>query len=218
MLAVLAVAVAAAVSVVIAAIVLIALYLYRVVARPFARLEGFAEEVAAGNLDALLIYERSIMRKCDEASALVEDLFQHALSGLDRISVQCMPLSAAAVIKRCAADSSGLIQIACRRIDDAVIEADETRLVQVIDNLIGNSIKYAGASPVEIEAVTEGERYLISVRDFGPGMAAEDLPFATERFFRRSNVSDQPGSGLGLGVLGAAHGRSVACDKRSPGS
>ncbi len=266
-----AAAIALITLIVIAVISLMTFYLYRVVAQPFAKLEGFAEEVASGNLDAPLAYERSnpfgkftwafdnlrcelsrakkdeeqaredyktalaslshdlrtplaslrayaetlemglidsdaeraeyeraIMRKCDEVSSLVEDLFQHALSDMDRISVQCKPVQAARIIERCASDSAGLVRISCKRLEDAVVQADEMRLAQVIDNLIGNSIKYASGSALEIEAAVEDGMYAISVRDFGSGMSPEDIPFATERFFRGSNVSDQPGSGLGL--------------------
>ena len=255
----------------ISAVVLMALYLYRAVVRPFMKLEGFAEEVASGNLDAPLAYERSnpfgkftwsfdhlrkeldrarkdeeraredhktalaslshdlrtplaslrayaealemgivdteeqrvkyeraIMRKCDEASSLMEDLFQHALSDMDRISVECGPVHAGPIVERCANDVSGLARISCEQVDDALVHADETRLAQVIDNLMGNAIKYAPGSMVKIEAAVAGGMYEISIRDFGPGIPAEDLPFATERFYRGVNASGQPGSGLGL--------------------
>ena len=264
-----AVALIALVSV--AALGFMAVYLHRVVARPFTRLEGFAEEVASGNLDAPLAYERSnpfgkftwafdhlrkeldrarkdeertredhkaalaslshdlrtplaslrayaealemglvsseeerteyeraIIRKCDEASSLVEDLFQHALTDMDRITVACEPVQAAPIVKRCAADSSGLARISCLRADDARVEADEARLAQAIDNLIGNAIKYARGSAIDIQATAEGGLYTISVRDFGPGIPAEDMLFATERFYRGANASGRPGSGLGL--------------------
>lgn len=264
-----AVALTALVSVV--ALAVMAVYLHRVVARPFTRLEGFAEEVASGNLEAPLAYERSnpfgkftwafdhlrqeldrarkdeeraredhkaalaslshdlrtplaslrayaealemglanseeeraeyeraIIRKCDEASSLVEDLFQHALSDMDRISVACEPVQAAPIVRRCASDSSGLAQIACQRVDEACVEADEARLAQAIDNLIGNAIKYARGSAIDIQATAEDGLYTIAVRDFGPGMPPEDMPFATERFYRGANASGKPGSGLGL--------------------
>ena len=264
-----AVALTALVSV--AALALMAAYLHRAVARPFTRLEGFAEEVAAGNLEAPLAYERSnpfgkftwafdhlrqeldrarkdeeraredhkaalaslshdlrtplaslrayaealdmglvsseeeraeyeraIIRKCDEASSLVEDLFQHALSDMDRISVTCEPVQAAPIVKQCASDSSGLAQISCAHVDDALVEADGARLAQAIDNLIGNAIKYARGSAIDIRATAEDGLYTISVRDFGPGIPAEDMPFATERFYRGANASRKPGSGLGL--------------------
>ena len=264
-----AVALTALVSV--AALAFIAIYLHRAVARPFTRLEGFAEEVASGNLDAPLAYERSnpfgkftwafdhlrqeldrarkdeeraredhkaalaslshdlrtplaslrayaealdmglvnseeeraeyeraIIRKCDEASSLVEDLFQHALSDMDRIAVACESVQAAPIVKRCASDSSSLARISCLRVDDARVEADEARLAQAIDNLIGNAIKYARGSAIDIQATAENGLYTIAVRDYGPGMPPEDMPFATERFYRGANASDKPGSGLGL--------------------
>ncbi len=264
-----AVALTALVS--LAALAFMAIYLHRAVARPFTRLEGFAQEVASGNLDAPLAYERSnpfgkftwafdhlrkeldrarkdeeraredhkaalaslshdlrtplaslrayaealdmglvnseeeraeyeraIIRKCDEASSLVEDLFQHALSDMDRIAVACEPVQAAPIVRRCASDSSGLAQISCLRVDDACVEADEARLAQAIDNLIGNAIKYARGSAIDIQATAENGLYTIAVHDYGPGIPPEDLPFATERFYRGANASDKPGSGLGL--------------------
>lgn len=265
------VAIAFVALIAIAAIISTTLYLYRSVVRPFVKLEGFAEEVAAGNLDAPLQYDRSnpfgkftwafdhlrkeldrarkdeertneahktalaalshdlrtplaslrayaealemglfdsdserteyehaIIRKCDDVSSLVEDLFQHALSDMDRIKVDCMPIHAAPIVEHCVRDLSGIVSISCTRLDDALIKADEVRLAQVIDNLIGNSLKYARGSAVEVEAIAQCGAYIISVRDFGPGMPAEDIPFATERFYRGSNATDQPGSGLGL--------------------
>ena len=143
-------------------------------------------------------YERAIIRKCDEASSLVEDLLQHALSDMDRLSVTCGPVQAAPIVRRCAADSSALASIFCERVDDARVEADETRLAQAIDNLIGNAIKYARGSVIDIQATAEDGLYTIAVRDFGPGIPPEDLPFATERFYRGANASGKPGSGLGL--------------------
>ena len=255
----------------VAALAFMTIYLHRAVVRPFTRLEGFAEEVASGNLNAPLAYERSnpfgkftwafdhlrkeldrarkdeeraredhktalaslshdlrtplaslrayaealdmglanseqeraeyeraIIRKCDEVSSLVEDLFQHALSDMDRIAVACKPVQAAPIVRRCAADSSGLARISCERTDNARVEADEARLAQAIGNLIGNAIKYARGSAIDIQATAEDGLYTIAVRDFGPGMPPEDLPFATERFYRGANASGRPGSGLGL--------------------
>ena len=255
----------------IVAISTLVLYLYRSVARPFVKLEDFAEEVAAGNLDAPLHFERSnpfgkftwafdhlraelkrarkaeeqaneshkttlaslshdlrtplaslrayaealdmglvqseaeraeyehaIMRKCDEASSLIEDLFQHALADMERIQVECAPVQAASVLESCVSDYAGVTPLSCKRIDSALVEADEARLAQALGNLIGNSLKYARDSAIEIEGVSCDDVYTVTVRDFGPGMPPEDLPFATERFYRGSNAEGEAGSGLGL--------------------
>lgn len=264
-------AIAAMALVSIVAICAMALFLYRSVARPFVKLEDFAEEVAAGNLDAALRFERAnpfgkftwafdhlrqelkrarkaeeqaseshkttlaslshdlrtplaslrayaealdmglatseaeraeyehaIMRKCDEASSLVEDLFQHALADMGRIRVECAPVQASSALGSCVNAYAGIAPISCARLDDALIEADEARLVQVAGNLIGNSLKYARGSAVQVEGVAHEDTYTVTVRDFGPGIPASDLPFAAERFYRGSNAADEAGSGLGL--------------------
>ena len=168
---------------------------------PLASLRAYAEALDMGLVNSeeeRAEYERAIIRKCDEASSLVEDLLQHALSDMDRLSVTCGPVQAAPIVRRCARDSSGLAQLSCLRVDDAHVEADEARLAQAIDNLIGNAIKYARGSAIDIQATAENGLYTIAVRDFGPGIPPEDLPFATERFYRGANASDKPGSGLGL--------------------
>lgn len=143
-------------------------------------------------------YEHAIMRKCDEASSLIEDLFQHALADMERIQVECAPVQAASVLESCVSDYAGVTPLSCKRIDSALVEADEARLAQALGNLIGNSLKYARGSAIEIEGVSCDDVYTVTVRDFGPGMPPEDLPFATERFYRGSNAEGEAGSGLGL--------------------
>lgn len=129
---------------------------------------------------------------------LVEDLFQHALADMERIQVECAPVQASFVLGSCVNDYAGIAPISCAHIDDALIQADEVRLAQVVGNLVGNSLKYARGSAIEIEGMAHGAAYSVTVRDFGPGIPAGDLPFATERFYRGSNAADQAGSGLGL--------------------
>lgn len=249
-------------------------YLYVSVVRPFSKLQNFAEEVASGNLDLPLEYERSnpfgkfawafdhmrselkrarknelaaieanktvmaslahdlrtpiasirtysealdmgldrteeerqeyihvIERKCGEVSQLVDDMLTHSLAELDRISVECSVVSASLILQQ-AVDDFGLIEATVANADDALICADELRLRQVVENLLVNASKYAPSSKVEVSGSAANEEfYRISIRDFGPGMAPEDIPFAFERFYRGSNAKDIQGSGLGLFVV-----------------
>ena len=66
--------------------------------------------------------------------------------------------------------------------------------------MLGNAEKYA-KSRIEIRAVQEEERYEIHVRDYGPGILPEDMPFVTRKFYRGKNVLEEPGSGLGLYIV-----------------
>lgn len=86
-----------------------------------------------------------------------------------------------------------LPMFACRRI----------HLKQVLENLIGNAIKYMGDQPqpsIEIGALVEGQRGVLSVRDNGVGID----PAMAERIFlpfQRLGTIDAPGAGIGLSIV-----------------
>lgn len=85
-----------------------------------------------------------------------------------------------------------------------MIEGDELRLEQAIQNLIGNAIKYSpvgGAIHVRVEQ--RDNHACVAVSDQGIGIPAEALAEIFERFYRAKNAGEQqiPGMGLGLYVV-----------------
>lgn len=96
------------------------------------------------------------------------------------------------------------------------ITADYVRMNQVLSNLASNALRHtpAGGS-VRFETTSEGGNVSIRVVDTGSGIAAEDLPFIFDRFWRgdRSRTrGGQANSGLGLAIsrqLIAAHGGTI---------
>lgn len=87
----------------------------------------------------------------------------------------------------------------------AVLEADalpvvrgvRTQLMQLLQNLVGNALKYAGPSPrVRVAAREEADRWVIEIVDNGPGIPAADRERLFEPFTR--GRTDVPGTGLGL--------------------
>ncbi len=289
-----AVAIVVLLAVALACLAALSLYMYRAIVRPFMRLEGFAEEVAAGNLDLPLEYERGnpfgafawafdhmrvelkrareselaaiegnkttlaalshdlrtpvasirtyaealemgldrtpaeraeyaavIMRKCDEVAQLVDDLLVHTLADLDRITVECTSVPIAPLLRQ-AVGEFGASNVALARVDDAIVACDEKRMRQVIENLLANAAKYAEGTKVEVLGCAHPDEgvYRIEVRDWGPGMHAEDIPFAFDRFFRGANAGEQPGVGLGLFVVRhvvESMGGSVHLENAHPG-
>lgn len=190
---------------------------------PLAALRAHAEALQLGlarTPEERRAYESLVVRKCDEAADLVEDLLLHALADMERIEVACEPVQAAPVLRACAAACPPGSSVSCPRLDEALVEADPKRLAQAVDNLLANAAKYAPGARVELTGACEGARYVVSVRDFGPGAAPEDVPFLRDRFFRGANAQDQPGAGLGLfiaGHLAERMGGSLGVENAGPG-
>jgi len=96
-----------------------------------------------------------------------------------------------------------------------MVPGDRDELTRLFENLIENGLKYgASGKRVEIAIAPDGKgEARVSVRDHGPGIAAEHLPRLTERFYR-ADVGEsraQGGTGLGLAlvkhILNRHHGR-----------
>ena len=86
------------------------------------------------------------------------------------------------------------------------IWADEARLMQVMDNLLGNALRYTPAGgKIELAAQKVKDKLVVTVRDSGPGIAAADLPLIFDRFYRAdpSRSTDTGASGLGLAIVKA---------------
>ncbi|MBD5152187.1 MAG: HAMP domain-containing histidine kinase [Oscillibacter sp.] len=79
------------------------------------------------------------------------------------------------------------------------IPGDPERLKQVFCNVLDNAAKHGGAGKRIDAAVTGGEGHIIiTVRDYGPGIPAAELPFVKQKFYKGS--SKARGSGIGLAV------------------
>src|SRR3982750_130212 len=80
-----------------------------------------------------------------------------------------------------------------------IIDGDELRLEQVLQNLISNAVKYSpDGGAAQVRVAKHGSRACIAVTDQGIGIPAEDIPHLFERFYRASNTDDQHISGMGI--------------------
>jgi two-component system sensor histidine kinase MprB len=83
-------------------------------------------------------------------------------------------------------------------LEPTIVAGVPARLERAVSNLIDNAVKYSPpGEPVEIRL--HGEE--LTVRDHGPGIAAEDLPYVFDRFYRGAEARGRPGSGLGLAIV-----------------
>jgi two-component system sensor histidine kinase MprB len=101
-------------------------------------------------------------------------------------------------------------------LEPTTVDGSPDRLERAVWNLLENAGKWSpGGQTVEVR-LTGGE---LSVRDHGPGIAAEDRPLVFDRFFRSASARSMPGSGLGLAIVrevADAHDGTVSADE-APG-
>jgi len=80
-----------------------------------------------------------------------------------------------------------------------MVYCDGMLIEQVVVNLLSNAIKYSGSTPVvEVKIWMEGSRALCSIRDWGIGIPADELPKIFDRFYRARTASGIAGTGIGL--------------------
>jgi len=111
------------------------------------------------------------------------------------------------------AQEQGIILI-CDAAPGLFALADAGRLRQLLANLLDNALKYSKpGGQVQVSAWSEGGRILVSVRDQGEGIPAEDIPRIFERLYRGDKSRSHRGLGLGLALVKAvltAHGGDIA--------
>jgi two-component system, OmpR family, phosphate regulon sensor histidine kinase PhoR len=93
---------------------------------------------------------------------------------------------------------------------ELTVLGDHDELIRVFENLIENALKYgANGKRIDLtlarEKIGENEEALVSVKDYGPGIAPEHLPRLTERFYRVDVAESRAQGGTGLGLALVKH-------------
>lgn len=160
----------------------------------------------------------------DRATRLVEQMLR--LARLDPLAQLSQPqaMNLAELVQRVAAgvrDTAPQAWIALDLAEDiAPVQGDSDLLEVALRNLIDNAIRYSPAGSEIVVALQTAERHvLLSVRDNGPGVPAQELPRLIERFYRGASVCAE-GSGLGLTIvsrIAELHGAVLELTNRDGG-
>jgi len=172
---------------------------------PIASIRAYAEGLEAGLYDSpekRAKYLGVIMKKCDEVSRLTNDLFLHSLTDLDKLKISPKKIDLNALLKENLAEIAGeyhdLHFTPCSY--PVFVQADENRLIQVMENLINNARKYA-KTKIDISLRSLEQEAELIIKDYGNGIPDEDMPFVFQKFYRGKNHGREEGAGLGLYIV-----------------
>jgi two-component system, OmpR family, sensor histidine kinase MprB len=102
-------------------------------------------------------------------------------------------------------------------LEESVVHGVPATIERAIGNLLDNAAKWSPSGGKVEVAVRGGE---LTVRDHGPGIDDDDLPYVFDRFYRASSARGMPGSGLGLAIvhqIAEAHGGEVLAEQAEGG-
>ncbi len=143
----------------------------------------------------------SIMAKAQLIDSLMNNLLHTSLEELDRIEVEPNENPSELIeqyVKNMKDAGDGHLVILDNEIPRCLVYMDKLRMEQVIDNCVGNSVKYAGTDiHVSFDEVS-GNYIRIRISDAGPGVAEADLPLICEKYYRGKGANEKNGYGLGM--------------------
>jgi len=138
----------------------------------------------------------AIAGKADQVDLLISNMFTATLEELQQLEISVGEVTSTDL--RDYIRTSDYQQRICPfTLPECVIAADKLRLQQVIDNIIGNSYKYAGTG-IKVSGSFDDSFLILTIHDFGPGVSPEELPLLCEKYYRASNAGNKSGAGLGL--------------------
>ncbi len=167
-------------------------------------------------------YLGAIERAIGRAERLITDLLEASAIENGALQLARAPVDAASIVRQAAADYELLAKesgakIAARIPDEQiVVAADRDRVLQVLGNLIGNSLKHAKGAPIEIVLDRKDGEAVIAVRDRGPGISSMELPHVFDRYW--TGRTKRGGAGLGLAIakgIVSAHGGHISVDSKT---
>jgi PAS domain S-box-containing protein len=149
----------------------------------------------------------AIRRSASRMNRLIEDLLDITRMEAGRLTVERAPVSAGKALgeaveaQRTLARANSIDLRLEAPSEPSEVWADRDRLLQVLENLIGNALKFTNAGgTVTVGAAPSGDKVLFWVKDTGVGIAAEHLPHLFERFWQASQRAGR-GAGLGLQIV-----------------
>ncbi|MCC2974800.1 PAS domain-containing protein [Massilia sp. IC2-476] len=198
---------------------------------PLAPIGAAAELLALGRLDAEGVRRTSaiVARQVGHMTSLINDLLDVSRVTRGLVALDCAPVDARLAVADAVEQVRPLVEARRHRLevhlapDDATVEGDRKRLVQVLANLLNNAAKYTpDGGRIVVRMEVEDGRVLLEVIDNGIGMTQDVQRGVFGLFTQAERTSDRSQGGLGIGLalvksLVELHRGTVAVHSEGPG-
>ena len=182
---------------------------------PITAIKGYVEGLIDGVADTpekQNKYLQTVYSKAIDMDHLINELSFYSKIDTNKIPYTFSRLNVVGYFEDCAEDLSRELEDEHigfsyqNYVDDSVqMIADAEQIKRVINNIVGNSKKYSDKADTKIHMTIKdvGDFVQVEIEDNGKGIAAKDLPYIFDRFYRTdaSRNSSKGGSGIGLSIV-----------------
>ena len=182
---------------------------------PITAVKGYVEGIMDGVADTpekMDRYVRTIYNKTNEMDHLITELTFYSKIDTNRIPYTFSKLNVEDYFSDCAEElglemeTRGIELVYANYVEKGVqVIADGEQIRRVIHNIVSNAIKYMEKPKgiIQLRVKDVGDFIQVEIEDNGKGIAAKDLPYIFDRFYRTdvSRNSSKGGSGIGLSIV-----------------
>ena len=182
---------------------------------PITAVKGYVEGIMDGVADTpekMNRYVRTIYNKTNEMDHLINELTFYSKIDTNRIPYTFSKLNVEDYFSDCAEElglemeTKGIELVYANYVEkDVQVIADGEQIRRVIHNIVSNAIKYMEKPRgiIQLRVKDVGDFIQVEIEDNGKGIAAKDLPYIFDRFYRTdvSRNSSKGGSGIGLSIV-----------------
>lgn len=182
---------------------------------PITAVKGYVEGIMDGVADTpekMNRYVRTIYNKTNEMDHLINELTFYSKIDTNRIPYTFSKLNVEDYFSDCAEElglemeTKGIELVYANYVEKGVqVIADGEQIRRVIHNIVSNAIKYMEKPRgiIQLRVKDVGDFIQVEIEDNGKGIAAKDLPYIFDRFYRTdvSRNSSKGGSGIGLSIV-----------------
>ena len=169
-----------------------------------------------------------IGRHVKHLTRLIDDLLDVSRITRGKIQLRKIPIDACPVLNSAIESVRSLFEERQHRLTtsyatDLILDADATRLEQIVVNLLSNAAKYTEKNgQISFSAQREHNEIVVRVRDTGVGITAEQLSSVFDPFVQGDRTLERSAGGLGIGLtlvrkLAELHGGTVTARSEGPG-